>query len=101
MRHAVGDRRGLSWLLATDFWLLSLRDDGRGGAGLVSLTWKRLRYLAEVAVVFLLLAGVGLFWYRGNPTFAGATVHPYLILIVYMAVRYGWTEGVVASVLGS
>ncbi|MHB2019254.1 MAG: GAF domain-containing protein [Candidatus Xenobia bacterium] len=65
------------------------------------MLWKkRLRFLGEALMVFAVMGLIGL-WHGHNPTFAGASPHPYLLPVVYMAIRYGWTEGVVTAFIAS
>lgn len=58
-----------------------------------------MRFLPSVLMGYLVLALLGWAW-GGDPTFAQARPHPYLLLVLWASIRYGSWEGIVTAFLG-
>ncbi len=64
-----------------------------------SLLVRVQRFLPNLLMGYLLVAVLGWLW-MGDPVFSGARPHPYLLLVLWAAIRYGSWEGVVTALTG-
>lgn len=64
-----------------------------------NLLLRAQRFLPSLLMGYLLVAVLGWLW-RGDPVFSGARLHPYLVLVLWAAIRYGSWEGIVTALTG-
>jgi hypothetical protein len=59
------------------------------------------RFGPNLALAYILVGIAGWFFHSGDPFFEGVRYHPYLVIIIWSALRYGWKEALVASLVAS
>ncbi len=58
---------------------------------------KSYSYLLEIGLALAALTAVNLIWRPGDPAFSSVEPHPYWLVVVPMAVYYGFKEGLTAA----
>ncbi|OGS23174.1 MAG: hypothetical protein A2252_02880 [Elusimicrobia bacterium RIFOXYA2_FULL_39_19] len=61
---------------------------------------KKLGFLTDTLIGFVILWLINLVIFKHNPGFIGVTLHPYLFLILIITLKYGYTKGL-SAILGS
>lgn len=56
--------------------------------------------LMEILLGYAIAVAINIFWFRDNMGFYGFKFHPYWIIIIAIASRYGFRGGVIAGVAG-
>ncbi len=59
------------------------------------------RFGPSLVLAYLLIGVAGWIFRSGDPFFGGVRYHPYLVVIIWSALRYGWKESLIASLLAS
>jgi len=64
-----------------------------------NLTLRLKRFVPSLLMGYLLVGLLGWLW-RGDPLLSGVRLHPYLVLVLWAAIRYGSWEGIVTALTG-
>ncbi|MDO9631726.1 MAG: diguanylate cyclase, partial [Humidesulfovibrio sp.] len=58
-------------------------------------------YLVEALLGFALITAVNVMWFRANLGFVGVSPHPYWVVVLLLASRYGFLAGLFSGIVSA
>ena len=62
---------------------------------------RRLDAIFETLAGYLILLGINYYWFRGELGWVDLSLHPYFVIVLLIASRYGTVDGIVAGSVGA